>query len=76
MTCKMRFFADFCLALTASQTLIRGSLDSLIHTDGWKAYDGWVDVGYAKHFRVHQGDNELATGHTHINGISFWAYAK
>ncbi len=27
MTCKLRFFADFCLALTASQTLIRDSLD-------------------------------------------------
>ena len=26
MTYKLRFFADFCLALTASQTLIRGSL--------------------------------------------------
>ncbi len=26
MTCKLHFFADFCLALTASQTLIRGSL--------------------------------------------------
>ncbi len=25
MTYKLRFFADFCLALTASQTLIRGS---------------------------------------------------
>ncbi len=27
MTYKLRFFADFCLALTASQILIRGSLD-------------------------------------------------
>ncbi len=27
MTYKLRFFADFCLALTASQTLIRGSLE-------------------------------------------------
>ncbi len=26
MSYKLRFFADFCLALTASQTLIRGSL--------------------------------------------------
>ncbi len=30
MTCKLRFFADFCLALTASQTLIRGSLELMI----------------------------------------------
>ncbi len=27
MPCKLRFFTDFCLALTASQTLIRGSLE-------------------------------------------------
>ncbi len=29
MIYKLRFFADFCLALTASQTLIRGSLTHL-----------------------------------------------
>jgi transposase len=59
--------------------LIRGrvSLDSIIHTDGWRAYDGLVDVGYAKHFRVSHGDNEFAHDQSHINGIeSFWAYAK
>ncbi len=28
MAYKLRFFADFCLALTASQTLIRGSLNT------------------------------------------------
>jgi transposase len=60
--------------------VIRGrvSLDSVIHTDGWRAYDGLVDVGYEKHFRVHHGANEFAAnGGRHINGIeSFWAYAK
>ena len=59
--------------------VIRGriDLDSVIHTDGWRAYDGLVDVGYAKHFRVHHGVNEFANQKSHINGIeSFWAYAK
>lgn len=60
--------------------VIRGhvDLDSVIHTDGWRAYDGLVDVGYEKHYRVHHGANEFAArGGRHINGIeSFWAYAK
>ncbi|MEW8090662.1 MAG: transposase, partial [Candidatus Thiodiazotropha endolucinida] len=45
--------------------------------DGWRAYDGLVDLGYEKHFRVHHGRNEFARDQRHINGIeSFWAYAK
>jgi len=58
---------------------IRGRVDpqSVIHSDGWRGYDGLVDVGYAKHLRVNHGDNEFANGRSHINGIeSFWAYAK
>jgi len=61
------------------QKVIRGnvSVDSIIHSDGWRGYHGLVDVGYAKHFRVHHGDNEFVRGSSHINGIeSFWAYAK
>ena len=59
--------------------VIRGHLDvqSIINADGWRAYDGLVDVGYEKHFRVHHGNNEFARGNQHINGIeSFWSYAK
>lgn len=59
--------------------IIRGrvTLDSQIHTDGWKAYDGLVDMGYEKHYRVHHGNNEFARGKKHINGIeSFWSFAK
>ena len=59
--------------------VIRGhvSIDSIIHTDGWRGYNGLVDVGYAKHFRVRHGENEFAKGNQHINGIeSFWSYAK
>lgn len=61
------------------QALIRGrvSLESVIHSDGWAGYDGLVDLGYKKHFRVRHGANEFAKGRCHINGIeSFWSYAK
>jgi len=52
-------------------------LDSVVHSDGWKAYDGLVDLGYKRHFRVRHGANEFARGHNHINGIeSFWSFAK
>ena len=59
--------------------VIRGhvSAGSVIHTDGWPGYNGLVDVGYSKHFRVYHGHNEFANGNRHINGIeSFWSYAK
>ena len=40
-------------------------------------YNGLVDLGYQKHYRVHHGNNEFANGKRHINGIeSFWSYAK
>ena len=62
------------------QGIIRGHADieSVIHTDGWRGYDGLVDVGFEKHFRVNHGDNEFSKGNgKHINGIeSFWGYAK
>jgi len=61
------------------QALIRGrvDVDSVIHSDGWRGYDGLVDIGYDKHFRVHHGKNEFVRGKSHINGIeSFWSYAK
>jgi transposase len=61
------------------QAIIRGrvSVEAIIHSDGWRGYDGLVDVGYAKHYRVHHGQNEFANDQSHINGIeSFWSYAK
>jgi len=61
------------------QQVIRGkvSIESIIHSDGWRGYDGLVDVGYEKHFRVRHGKNEFVRGNAHINGIeSFWSYAK
>ena len=61
------------------QAVIRGkvSLESVIHSDGWRGYQGLVDVGYAKHLRVEHSSNEFVNDKSHINGIeSFWAYAK
>ncbi len=61
------------------QGIIRGKIavESVIHTDGWRGYDGLVDIGYNKHFRVNHGQNEFANKVSHINGIeSFWSYAK
>jgi transposase-like protein len=61
------------------QRVIRGKVDleSVIHSDGWRGYDGLVDVGYDKHYRVHHGQDEFANGLSHINGIeSFWSFAK
>ena len=61
------------------QAIIRGkvSIESVIHSDTWRGYDGLVDLGYQKHYRVKHGINEFATAKSHINGIeSFWAFAK
>jgi len=62
------------------QAIIRGraDIDSVIHSDGWRGYDGLVDLGYEKHFRVSHGKNEFSDGKgRHINGIEgFWGYAK
>ena len=59
--------------------VIRGQVAprTVIHSDGWRGYDGLVDVGYKKHYRVHHATDEFARGKSHINGIeSFWGYAK
>ena len=61
------------------QDIIRGKVapESVIHSDGWRGYNGLVDVGYDKHYRVHHGADEFARGSSHINGIeSFWSFAK
>jgi transposase len=61
------------------QAVIRGrvSLDAVIHSDKWRGYDGLVDVGFKKHFRVNHSADEFVKGDSHINGIeSFWSFAK
>ena len=61
------------------QAIIRGRVaaEAVIHSDGWRGYDGLVDVGYSKHFRVNHGSNEFVRGTAHVNGIEgFWSFAK
>lgn len=61
------------------QAVIRGRVDagSIIHSDAWRGYDGLVDVGYEKHYRVRHGKSEFVVGRSHINGIeAFWSFAK
>ncbi len=63
------------------QAVIRGKLNpaSVVHSDGWSGYDGLVDLGYRKHFRVEHRRHEFVGRQpgNHINGIeSFWSTAK
>jgi len=62
------------------QAIIRGKVDKTaeIYSDGWRGYDGLVDVGYDKHYRVNHGENEFSKGNgIHINGIeNFWSFTK
>ena len=59
--------------------IIRGKADlgAVLYTDGFKTYDGLVNYGYKKHYRVSHGENQFADGHNHINGIeNFWGLCK
>ena len=51
--------------------------DSTIYSDEWKAYDGLVNAGYKKHYRVTHSEDVFANGRAHVNGIEkFWGVAK
>jgi transposase len=61
------------------QAIIRGRVapDAIVNSDGWRGYDGLVDVGYSKHYRVNHGVNEFVRDKAHVNGIeSFWSFSK
>jgi transposase-like protein len=62
------------------QRIIRKKVSpaSIVYTDGWRGYDGLVDIGYDKHFRVNHGKNEFSDKKgTHVNGIeNFWSFTK
>ena len=64
------------------QAIIRGkvAVESVINSDGWRGYNGLVDLGYG-HFRVNHSKDEFARadahGKHHINGMEgFWGLAK
>ena len=59
--------------------IIKGRTDTgaIIYSDGFKSYDGLVNYGYKRHYRVKHRENEFALGHNHINGIeNFWGLCK
>ena len=51
--------------------IIKGHADSdaIIYCDGCRTYDGLVNYGYKKHYRVKHDYNVFADGTNHINGI-------
>ncbi len=52
------------------------SKDNIIYTDGFKSYDGLVDYGYKRHYRVNHS-KEFSKSGNHINGIeNFWGLCK
>ena len=46
------------------QAIIRGKvgLESVIYSNGWRGYNGLVDVGYGKHLRVDHGKDQFVSG--------------
>ena len=51
--------------------------NSVLYTDCFRVYDGFVDYGYKQHYRVKHSANQFADGHNHINRIeNFWGLCK
>ena len=60
------------------QEIILGKIDpsAIVHSDKWRGYNGLVDVGYDRHFRVNHS-KWFVNKKCHINGIeSFWSFTK
>jgi len=55
----------------AWQGIVRGrvSPDPVVHSGGWRGYNGLVDVGCEKYFGVDHCLNEFVRGASHINGL-------
>jgi transposase len=61
------------------QGVIHGRIDpaSIICSDGWRGYDGLVDFGRKKLYRVDNGHDKIVGSRPNINAVeSFWAYTK
>ena len=53
------------------------ALESIIISDGWRGYNGLVDVGYDRHLRINKKRHFSNKKGVHINGIeSFWSFVK
>lgn len=53
------------------QRVIRGKVDlqSVIHSDNWRSFDGLIDMACDKYYRVQHGQDGFANPTSHINGI-------
>ncbi|GGJ43388.1 hypothetical protein GCM10011320_58590 [Neoroseomonas lacus] len=63
----------------ALQGIIGDRIDvsASIYSDGWRAYDGLVEAGFAKHHPIRHNDDQFAEDGVHINGIeSFWSFSE
>ena len=60
------------------QAVIRGKVElkSIIYSDGWRGYNGLVDVGYGKHLRVDHSKDEFAKGRYDHGIEGFWGICK
>jgi len=53
------------------------TIEYSIYTDTFRTYDGLVNMGYKKYYRIAHGKDEFAKNHNHINGIeNFWGLDK
>ena len=60
----------------ALRAIVRGktSLESVILPHGWRGYDGLIDVGCGKCFRINK-INKLTEKHSRVNAIdAFWSF--
>lgn len=55
---KGRMYTEIC-RIARNGPIIQGkvSVGSILYTDGWRDYNGLVDVGYNRHFRVNHRAN-------------------
>ena len=67
-----------CSKKTLQQIIVgKVDLETVVHSDGWRGYNGLVDVGYDKHLRVNHSKEYSKGKGCHINGIeSFWSFTK
>ncbi len=65
---------------TKLRQIMSGKIDlnSTVYSDSWSGYNGLVDVGFDRHFRVNHKQNQFVRKKgVHINGIeSFWSFTK
>ena len=54
------------------QAIIRGKadLESVINSDGWRGYNGMIDLGYKKYFRVLHKNDELSREKNTLMGLN------